>query len=228
MKGKPKKSNKSKFSDIKDDNSLALYLKKVLSRATSLGHLYHYTTFDTIKKIYLSNTLRLHKASGMNDIAEDKSIDRNGLSNHLFYSCFSLVDENAEMWNMYSNRDDGCILGINFETARKMVDCSLQLPEQDKSQTTEKMKIDDKPFFSSIVYYFKKEDRKNNSLECMTVYNPGYSESYEGFELVGLVKSSFWRFEKEARLIVQTEREYSDKYLELKLPDDFWSGCKII
>lgn len=212
------------FEEIDNDELLAKYLKQVLSRHTTANCLFHYAKFSTLQRIYENNTLRLNKPEMMNDKAEADSIKKNKLENRLFYTCFTLTSESAEMWKMYTATNDGCIIGINFELAKKMLNYPVYSSIEYNDET---MKITGELGFSAVAYFTEKED-SNSRLKCMSVNNKGYSTSYESAVLAGMIKSDFWRFEKEARLILRTNQDYDNNYVELKLEKEFWNDVSVV
>lgn len=214
-------SNKS-FADIEYDYQLAEYSERVLSRTTKNRCLYHYTKFTTFQNIVSSNELRLFKPMDMNDKAEQESIK--GLSGIIFYSCFSLVPESAEMWKMYSENDNGCILEINFESAKKMR--NFPVLKASSEEPLDKSLYDLE--FNSVAYWSRSNITGTRYLKCMKGVNTKYKGSYESPVVAGMIKSEFWRFENEARLILRTKQEYKDDYFRLKLEHDFLNNCRII
>ncbi len=211
------------FSNIQDEETLAKYLKQVLSRPTTDHCLYHYTKFSTFQKIRESNVLRLNRPNLMNDKAEADSIKDNGLDRRMFYTCFSLVPESAEMWKMYTNVNDGCMIKINFELAKKMLGYLVYWDVQGKKYSAQ-----GELSFNSIAYFTEAEDgKKHQYLDCMRSHNNGYSCSLYSEKLAGMIKSNFWRFENEARLVLRTDKDYDD-FLELCLDEDFWKECEVV
>lgn len=218
------------FSEIKNDTDLASYLTLVLSRATKTSCLYHYTTFSTLKKIIEGQILLLNKPSRMNDKAEADAIKLNGLKDKLFYSCFTMSNESAELWNMYTEVNDGCLIEIPFDLAKEMKNYTvLRFTDELKKLCVQTgTPIQEKISFNSVAYYSTNPKNNYPSLSCMSVFNKGYSQFYQSKKLAGMIKSDFWRFEHEARMIVRLQDIWEGNFLGLSLDTQFWDKCKVV
>ena len=219
--------NKRSFSEIQNDEQLAEYLKGVLARPPREEKvLRHYTSFSSLQKIFESHVLLLNRPSRMNDKAEASIIAKKELTNKLFYCCFTLESEKAELWDMYTEIDNGCILEISWDLAKEMLDYDvLEFKDGLKKTGT---KTAEKPSFSSIVYYSVK-DSNPPKLACRSVSNDGYQNFYETSQIAGMAKSDFWSCENEVRLILNSDKEWpKDTILGLSLKQNFWKKCRVV
>lgn len=162
--------------------------------------IFHYTSFDTFKKIIESGTVRFNSLTNVDDAEEGYLQDTQSQAPYTFVSCWTKSDtESIPLWKMYVDSPFAIRIGISPDFLK---------PELFKrhfiANTTNRNAYvflirrggDRGAEFLSKVEY-KDQPRLQMFENYRGILTKDYIESY------GLTKSTFWQFQEEVRFIVQ-------------------------
>lgn len=203
---------------IEDDNkkkSLSELQEKEIS-AYNRKVLYHYTSFETLKKIFSSKKLKFNRIDNVNDRVESNTFGEDELAKLVFVSCFSTEEmENIPMWAIYGKNKESVRITIELKEP-SFADCFI-----DKQGDTEAF-AESKDY--SLYRYGKKGAPCRDWWYTVSMKDITYNidilkdfpirngvEGNEWFDLtsMGAVKRKEWMYEHECRLIatLRTTRE---------------------
>ncbi len=162
--------------------------------------IYHYTSFETFKKIIEFGTFRLGSLANVDDAEEGFLLDTASQAPYTFVSCWTKdSEENIPLWKMYVDSDFAVRIGVSpdllvpklvdqyFVANQKNNDAHVFLMHRGGSRGME--------FFSDVIY--TDEPRLRIVQDYRGCFDEGYISSY------GLTKSLYWKFQQEVRFIVQ-------------------------
>jgi len=164
-----------------------------------MNKIYHYTSFETFKKIIESGTIRFNCLKNMDDMTEGILWDTQNQSAYNFVSCWTKNSkENIPLWQMYAPDAFSIRIGIvtDFIEPDYFDDCFLLNHTNRQAYVFVNHRGEGRGFeFLSEVKYCE------ISKMCMTknlrsIINPDYAKYY------GLVKSESWAFQEEVRFHV--------------------------
>ncbi|WP_153575779.1 hypothetical protein [Pseudomonas aeruginosa] len=162
--------------------------------------IYHYTSFETFKKIIETGTIRLNSLANVDDAEEGFLIDTTSQAPYTFASCWTRdAKESVPLWTMYVDSPFAVRIGVStdilapkfsnkyFVSNQKNNDAYVFLMHRGGSRGME--------FLSDVIY--KDEPRLRMLKNLRGVFDVDYISSY------GLTKSLHWEFQQEIRFIVQ-------------------------
>lgn len=196
------------FKDIKSSVELKNHLNSPLSN-TRIKFFYHYTTIESLYKIFKNKTLHFSKMSAMNDLLEEEFAS--GCDDYFFcLSCgYEAEYENFGMWSMYGN------LGKNIENDFEK-GVKIQFPkdaiENLRNESNRNVK------FHSVAYKNFIFDAENAIISLGKGDNKQISFDIE--VLKGYIKDSAWQYEKEARLRIESEKNDKPSYHDLPVSEN--------
>lgn len=114
------------YGRIGANNSLqATELQESEKSACNRSILYHYTSFDALKKILTNKSLKFNRIDRVNDRLEHSVFGEDELSKLVFVSCFSTEQiESIPMWSIYGKNKNGIRLTIELDKP-KFIDSFL-------------------------------------------------------------------------------------------------------
>lgn len=162
--------------------------------------IYHYTSFETFKKIIEFGTIRLNSLANVDDAEEGFLLDTTSQAPYTFASCWTRdAIESVPLWTMYVDSPFAVRIGVStdiltpklsnkyFISNQKNDDAYVFLMHRGGSRGME--------FLSDIIY--KDEPRLRMLKNLRGIFDADYISSY------GLTKSLHWAFQQEIRFIVQ-------------------------
>lgn len=162
--------------------------------------IYHYTSFETFKKIIEFGTIRLNSLANVDDAEEGFLLDTTSQAPYTFASCWTKdAKESVPLWKMYVDVPFAVRIGVlpdilvpifsdkNLVSNQKNKDAYVFLMHRGGSRGME--------FLSDIIYTDKPRLRMLKNLRG--IFDSRYISSY------GLTKSLHWEFQQEIRFIVQ-------------------------
>lgn len=178
--------------------------------------IYHYTRIDILALILKNKTIRFNSLYNVDDPREGDSKDLGKLGHHILVSCWTESDaENIAMWQLYANKDTGCIISMNKEMFlhsnmdpnKKNTTKILDQNEKVEIRTAEKPLI-------KIKYI--------NDLDKQKFYYENHNgDIYLENLNIAAYKSIEWEFQKEIRYILyqMPKPKYREYYYENEIKD---------
>lgn len=189
-----------------------------------MSYLYHYCTADAANSILTNRTLRLSDIRKSNDSKEIdylfdeykkwwlkknqyhesaqhstehlETLKKTQMENTVFLvSCFSRNEDDLHMWSCYGNK--GVCFSFNREKLREYIKqiCIGMTPSDAKQYTTTScaLKLEDVQYFSEegITRFFNEQN-----------LNGSYDDFFPVFKKSPIIKSDFFKIEKETRIIL--------------------------
>ncbi|WP_018919012.1 hypothetical protein [Vreelandella zhanjiangensis] len=162
--------------------------------------IYHYTSFETFKKIIEFGTIRLNSLANVDDAEEGLLLDMPSQAPYTFASCWTKdAKENVPLWKMYVDSPFAVRIGVSpdilvpkfsekhFISNQKNKDSYVFLMHRGGLRGME--------FLSDVIYTDKPRLKMLKNL--LGIFDTDYLSHY------GLTKSLHWEFQKEIRFIVQ-------------------------
>lgn len=162
--------------------------------------IYHYTSFETFKKIIELGTIRLNSLMNVDDAEEGLLLDMPSQAPYTFASCWTKNDkESVPLWQMNVESPFLVRIGVSpdilvpefsnkyFISNQDNEDAYVFLINRGGSRGME--------FLSDVIYTEK--PRLNMLKNRYGMFDENYISSY------GLTKSKYWVFQEEIRFIVQ-------------------------
>jgi len=213
---------------------------------------HHYTTIDTLALILKTRKLRFKRLDLVDDKDETFSIVKKNLCTQYFVSCWTLDSrENIPLWKMYSGID-----GIRITTDKIPISMNNHISKVNPNKYFESpllskenkifdgnkdflfFPLEDRFSFYLLEYEDDLEKFKNRKVLCA-------SNSYINIKDLAGLKSNYWAFQKEARMIIQVKPcepqkdiyEYFEKqqnidcklsFIDLDIKDDFIDNIEIV
>ena len=216
-----------KFEDITEPSQIREYLMGSRSRSQRAKTLYHYSNINAMKSVLEGGYLWLCSPKAMNDYLESDVISSIS-DNTLFFSSFSIEEENLAMYKLYASSPDGTMLVIPSDVAEEIEDFAHGKNEtlfivRDDNQTDET--VEGFVYWATVCY----KDLHSDTIRAGTVENSKIADPMNATELAGLIKLNGWSYEREVRLFAKTERKLADnEKVALKLPNDFVKKVKLV
>lgn len=162
--------------------------------------IYHYTSFETFKKIIEFGTFRLGSLASVDDAEEGFLLDTASQAPYTFASCWTKDSkENIPLWKMYVDSDFAVRIGVSRDfLAPKLVDKYFIANQKNKDAYVFLMHRGGSrgmEFLSDVIYTDQPRLRMVQNLRGF--FDETYISSY------GLTKSLSWKFQQEIRFIVQ-------------------------
>lgn len=167
-----------------------------------MSKIYHYTSFDTFKKIVENKTIRFNSLKNVDDPYEAITSDFGSLQPYYFVSCWSKNENNIPLWEMYTKQKSDSDFGIRFGVNSNFLK-ELEFNEDNKVINHD----------SSIVCYpmvrkdgeislLREVEYRDEPNVAVTTNSRGYF-SDDFIENFGLVKIKEWKFQEEIRFILK-------------------------
>lgn len=187
-------------------------VKFFLNAGFSFSNAYHYTTLETLHKIFSNKTLRMSQMSKMNDLKESTIAE--GCNDYFF--CMtkeSTSVENFGMWAMYgkikefdkNNLDSKAkakTLGVKIQFSKKVID-NLR---NDLGLSFYKVGYVDLFSDTSIVYNGEKNTKVHINIKNKI--------------LAGYIKDNAWKYEKEFRLRKSVIENNDNNFIDIPISDE--------
>lgn len=184
-------------------------------------YVYHYTSIETLARIFDTRTIRFNRLDYVDDLSECESIDGKHAGRTTFVSCWTGdAKENIPLWKMYAGLDGVRITlpqkwykeyELNGATGEKKrihfknlyIDlglpyCGPVLPEALVGDNHAVMPDFAPNSFLTKIEYTDDDDK----LVPKTVFNEGHSVTV-GLDCIGRYKSTYWEFQKEYRYVLR-------------------------
>ncbi len=224
-----------KLMDCTNSKELKTYLSQVLSRTGSVGKkektLNRYLTADSALALFEKGFIKLGTSDHMNDCLEHEMLKAAQKDRRMSFSCFSGSEENIAMYKMYASAHNGVMLSMTYESAEQIL---AQLPLVLSSGKRlvpilrggelSDTRIEAEVYWTAVCY----KELKNERLWSGTVFNDYIQQPLRDYELAGLVKLRGWEYEKEIRLIVETEKPLKEyERIVIPLPKNIEKGILV-
>lgn len=227
------------FMSIKDRKKLYQELKTLkdlvnFAQISALSHrnFYHYTTIETLEAILSNKTLRLTNANFMNDQQELRKGNAQ-YWDRTYLSCFCYGDsESVAMWTMYSIPWQQ---GVRISFPRNKFINYLKKIEKIKLINSSKYLHRDEfeVVLTDVIYTEYSERHKSEIIKIDEFPNINSSIVFgddnisRQSQITGFIKNKAWEYENETRIKIQTNKEYTDKTIEVELDEDLLSSMKV-
>ncbi|MGX2952738.1 hypothetical protein ACWAU3_06615 [Shewanella sp. JL219SE-S6] len=155
--------------------------------------IYHYTSFETFKKIIEFGTIRLSSLANVDDAEEGLLLDMPSQAPYTFASCWTKdAEESVPLWKMYVESPFAVRIGVSpdilvpkfsekyFISNQKKKDAYVFLMHRGGSRGME--------FLSDVIYKDNPRLKMLNNLRGL--FDTDYISHY------GLTKSLYWAFQK--------------------------------
>ncbi|MCS6177761.1 hypothetical protein [Shewanella baltica] len=165
-----------------------------------MDKIYHYTSFETFKKIIEFGAIRLSSLANVDDEEEGFLLDMPSQAPYTFVSCWTKdAKESVPLWKMYVDSPFAIRIGVSpdilvpifskkyFISNQGNKDAYVFLMQRGGSRGME--------FLSDVIY--KDNPRLQMLQDLRGIFDTSYISSY------GLTKSLHWKFQDEIRFIVQ-------------------------
>ncbi|MGL4606035.1 MAG: DUF2971 domain-containing protein [Eubacteriaceae bacterium] len=193
-------------------------LKKKRVSAEQRKTLNHYTSMESLLKIFDTKTLKMNSIKNLNDKEEAHYIAVDHVDDLVFISSFCYVDESIPLWHMYTEPKYGVNIKFNYQKSKESFSKAIfdeDQPIQGKvsysdtfyayNNTSTKLVVKDSldwqvALFEADVQY------DNNGIKDYKVSFPcedGSNCNYYNLNSLGVVKHSAWSYENETRLVAQ-------------------------
>lgn len=162
--------------------------------------IYHYTSFETFKKIIETRSLRFNSLVNVDDAQEGVLLDCASQAPYTYVSCWTKDDsENIPLWKMYVDSPFAVRIGVypsilkpqffkrHFVSNHNNRNAYVFLIHRGGDRGSE--------FLSDIVY------KEQPYIQMLKNFNGMITEDY--IQNYGLSKSRHWEFQKEVRFVIQ-------------------------
>lgn len=185
-------------------------------------YLYHYTSFDVLKKIFGTKTLKFNRIDKVNDGFESRIFNEDEIAHLVYVSCFTKNEiESIPMWRIYGKDKHGLRIRFGFKNidlrkdfidVQKTVNCAsgvqinyFKRSDSLSSDWTYSLQT------KNIIYDIEQIKFNPISIDCEDV--PG-GKLYN-LSAMGAVKRREWKYEDECRIIayLRTARD------NIEIPD---------
>lgn len=195
-----------KFSNFKTCEEIKIYLDKPFWYTTK--SVFHYTSLDSLVKIFDEKRLKFSKFESTNDILEEKIVTEETKKKN-FFSLMKTQIDNYGMWAMYG--------GLTKSDYKSLKDVCVKI---EFPVSTLKKYISDKNLNANLIAYTNLiKPKRKNIITCGTVKNKIITEIKKDI-LSGYLKDDIWKNEEELRLWSVNEYENID--------DEFLASLKLI
>lgn len=196
-------------------------LDKLIEKLTNpnVKNAYHYTSLETLFKIYENKTLHFSRLKGMNDEFESTLF---GNCRDYFF-CLSKSDEEKEnfgMWAMYGRLNASEELKL-----QQRVGVKILFPNEVIKDICERTKA----IFHRIAYTDLIDGFEDSMKKKFLVGSQSTGEvSFESSKLEGYVKDSSWRYENELRIRYKWDnKNFLDSTKVIDLTDENLNSLRV-
>lgn len=192
--------------DENNKRNLTELQKRELS-ARDRNQLYHYTSLDSLKKIFSNKSLRFNRIDRVNDRMEHNLFGEDELSHLVFVSCFSTEEtESIPMWHLYGKNNNSLRLMIELETPDFIKNF---LDDQGKTITKPRYPLyregEKNATCEDWLYTISMKDivYDIDAIKCNPIRRECKDTNIEMFDLTAMaaIKRKEWNYEHECRLI---------------------------
>lgn len=165
-----------------------------------MNEIFHYTSFETFKKIIESGSIRFNSLKNVDDAEEGFLLDTGSQAPYTFVSCWTKSSaESIPLWSMYVDSPFALRIGVSPEFISPVFFKKHFLSNHKNRNAyvclIHRGGVRGKEFLSEIEY-------KDQPLVQMYKNLRGFvTDDY--IEKYGLTKSKYWEFQDEVRYIVQ-------------------------
>lgn len=232
-----------KFEEINNYEELVSRLKELgpLKGESGNGkdekYVSHYTSLESVVKIFEKKYWHLSSPSKMNDGLELDSIGSD-YSGKLFFSSFMYeVKESIAMWSMYSQPwKRGVMIRIPVKEFKKWCRDSPDVYPVDhdtKNIDFSSGKLNSVDIFAHRVAYTeiisgKSGSSRNGLIYCGGQTNDKLPEAVSRDFLKGYIKDNAWSYENEVRLRVESKNYLSCEAVAVKVPEYIFDSMQIV
>lgn len=175
-----------KFSEFQTCEELKNYLDKPFHYTTK--SVYHYTTLESMVKIFEGKSLKFSKFETTNDILEENFVTEETKKKN-FFSFMKTQIDNYGMWAMYG--------GLTKSNSEELKDICVKIEFPIKVL---KKYISDKNLKANLIAYGDlRKERNTNIITCGTVTNKKIVKIDKNI-LSGYIKDNIWKNEEELRV----------------------------
>lgn len=213
------------FASLKNPEELKEYLSNVLKYHQPKAY-FHYTKLSTVIKIYETGTFKAAQVKNMNDrLEKDFASD----CKEYFTCLMGSIVENFGMWAMYGG------IGTHLfstETANEDIYVKIKIP----SDKLKEFIIHNESIGMRAIAYTNfnsqiKKNKKPSLIKCGSCENKEKINIFDK-ELQGFIKDNAWSYEKEIRLVSQSEfidiSSILDSFTIIPSPNNSIQECKLI
>lgn len=162
--------------------------------------IYHYTSFETFKKIIETRSFRFNSLANVDDAQEGVLLDCTSQAPYTYVSCWTKDEsENIPLWQMYVKSPFAVRIGV--------------CPSILKPQFFKKHFISNHNNRNAYVFLIHRGDERGSEFlsditykeqPCIQMFKNLYGMVTEDYaQIYGLSKSKHWEFQKEVRFIIQ-------------------------
>ncbi len=189
---------------LEEDNPLYIAKKDACERSK----LWHYTSFEILKKILESKQLKFNRIDKVNDRLESKIFGDDELSHLVYISCFSKTEcESIPMWDIYGKNKHGVRIGFQLKCcdfSRNFIDNQGKTKCEPTVYPLEHIKkknilcadwyydVEMKDIVYDIDQFKNSFIRQNLDKSCNEIYNLTY---------MAAIKRREWQYEEECRFV---------------------------
>lgn len=215
----------AKITDIKDIDAMISFLKE---KGKNHEQYYHYTTWDSLKKIFKNKTFLLTRGNSLriNDQHEAQMKGSREEWNKIYIGSFAFgSSENMAMWGLYGLPwQDAVRLSIPKEYMNRWINSINHIKLFENGKT-----VDYQGGFeiglNDIIYVGGK---KGTNILYLTHYGKSItvSEAYPLYgidtipKMTGYIKNYAWQYENEVRLRIRLSQNTDYEKISVAIPDE--------
>lgn len=212
-----------KLNEVKTIEDVIDYLE---TKARGHKNYYHYTTWDSLVKIYKTKSFLLTKGNSLmiNDQHEAKMKGAVDIWNKTYIGSFSYgSSENMAMWGLYGlPAQDAVRIAI---PQKAMLNWINQISSIYRDKNRNGLILDIKKSLTDVVYIEGKRGDAEFDLSCgydraritgrSELSNMGMSS-----KMTGYIKNYAWKYEDEVRIKIELPQEYGYEKILVDIPDE--------
>ncbi len=189
---------------LEEDNPLYIAKKEAYER----NKLWHYTSFENLKKILKDKKLKFNRIDKVNDRLESKIFGDDKLSHLVYISCFSKTEcESIPMWDIYGRNKYGVRIGFRIKCSdfrRSFIDKQGETKCEPSGYPLERIVKENNPcadwYYSiemkDVVYDINQLKNSFIRQRIETSDDEIYNLTY-----MAAIKRKEWQYEEECRLV---------------------------
>lgn len=223
---------------MKDCHSIAELIEYLEKKGKNHEVYYHYTTWDSFKKIYEGSSFLLTRGNSLNINDQHEAIMKGSFHewNKTYIASFSFGSaENMAMWGLYGLPWEDAIRIAIPKTAMldwidSIKDAEVWTPQRDLS---ENWLVDNiRVCLNDIVYVEGQKDdtyfKLTRASDHLTVKNENEFLRFDESPLMtGYIKNFAWHYENEVRLKINTSRNVYSEKIKVGIPHEVLKTFKI-
>jgi hypothetical protein len=172
-----------------------------------MNKIYHYTSFETFKKIVENKSIRFNSLKNVDDPYEAITSDFGSLQPYYFVSCWSKNENNIPLWEMYAKPDSEKLdsnFGIRFGVNSDFLTLKFNNEKERQVINHNNSDIFCYPIFreNEEILFLEEAEYRDEPNVAITTSPRGYISS-DFIQKFGLVKIKEWKFQEELRFILQ-------------------------